>query len=141
MPSSEVHEELRHIAQTEFRDVVTLAAIAQLESGVPRKLRLRIVDGSYVDIFVSPSGRYSYHWERTVGDTKFVYRHDNAPHAAWKHVTTFPKHFHDGTEDYVVPATSAANHSRHCASSAALAAASCALSFPRSETCHADILT
>jgi hypothetical protein len=102
MPSAEVYEELRHIAQTEFRDVVTLAAIAQLESGVPRKLRLRILDGSYVDIFVSPSGRYSYHWERTVGDTKFVYRHDNAPHAAWKHVTTFPKHFHDGTEDYVV---------------------------------------
>jgi hypothetical protein len=46
--------------------------------------------------------RNSVHWERTLGDAKFVYRHDNAPHAAWTYVTTFPKHFHDGTEDNVV---------------------------------------
>jgi hypothetical protein len=102
MPSSEVYEELQQIAQTEFADIVTLAEVAHLESGVPRKLRLRIIDRSYADIFVSSSGRYSYHWELSFGDAKAVYRHDNAPHAAWRYVVTFPKHFHDGAEDNVI---------------------------------------
>jgi hypothetical protein len=30
-----------------------------------------------------------------------IHRHDNAPHSKWKEVKTFPKHFHDGTEDNV----------------------------------------
>ena len=33
---------------------------------------------------------------------KSVYRHDNAPHAVWQQVATFPQHFHDGREDTVV---------------------------------------
>ena len=40
MPSSEVYEDLRRIVQEEFADVVSLAEISQLTSGVPRKLRL-----------------------------------------------------------------------------------------------------
>ena len=102
MPFSETYEELRHIALTEFADVIMLAEIVQVESGVPRKLRLRLVDGSYADVYVSDSGRYSYHWERTADNSKVIYRHDNAPHAVWKHVTTFPKHFHNRSEDNVV---------------------------------------
>lgn len=102
MPSSEVYEDLQHIAWTEFSDIVTLAEIARLDSGAPRKLRLRLIDGSYADVFVSDSGRYSYHWERTADNVKVVYRHDNAPHTVWKHVATFPKHFHSRSEDNVV---------------------------------------
>jgi hypothetical protein len=45
-------------------------------------------------------GRYSYYWERKAIDGT-VYRHDNAPHVRWKHIQTFPKHFHDGSEDRV----------------------------------------
>lgn len=30
-----------------------------------------------------------------------VYRHDNAPHRRWRSVSTFPAHFHDGSEDRV----------------------------------------
>lgn len=112
MPSSEVYEELRLIVQAEFADVVTSAEIAQLTSGVPRKLRLSVIDGSYVDIFVSTSGRYSYHWERNTPDVRTVYRHDNAPHMAWQHVTTFPKHFHDGSENNVV-ASDISDEPRH----------------------------
>ena len=26
------------------------------------------------------------------------YRHDNAPHKRWRHIKTFPKHFHNGSE-------------------------------------------
>lgn len=99
---SELYEELLQIAHTEFIDVVTVAEIMRLESGVPRKLRLRIIDGSYADVFVSNSGRYSYHWERIPGSSKSVYRHDNAPHNTWKHIATFPKHFHDSSENNVV---------------------------------------
>jgi hypothetical protein len=102
MPSFAVYEDLRQIVQAEFADVVTFAEIAQLTSGVPRKLRLNLIDGSYADIFVSASGRYSYHWERTVQGEKLVFRHDNAPHTAWRQVATFPKHFHDGSESNVI---------------------------------------
>jgi hypothetical protein len=55
MPSSELYENLLQIVQAEFVDVVTAAEIMRLESGAPRKLRLRIIDGSYTDIFVSSS--------------------------------------------------------------------------------------
>lgn len=102
MPSSETYEDLQHIALAEFADIVTVALIVRLDSGAPRKLRLHIIDGSYADIFVSSSGRYSYHWEHAMEDAKRVFRHDNAPHNVWKHVATFPKHFHNGSEDNVV---------------------------------------
>jgi hypothetical protein len=31
-----------------------------------------------------------------------IYRHNNAPHQKWKYISTFPKHFHNGSEDIVV---------------------------------------
>jgi len=34
-----------------------------------------------------------------------IYRHDNAPHKGWKNVKTFPKHFHNGSEDNVTEST------------------------------------
>jgi hypothetical protein len=43
---------------------------------------------------------------RTIGkeDTSMVKscRHDNIPHAKWKFVKTFPKHFHNGSEENVI---------------------------------------
>jgi hypothetical protein len=48
------------------------------------------------------SGRYSYHWQRTVDADGELYRHDNAPHTAWRSVGTYPKHFHDGSQQNVV---------------------------------------
>jgi len=68
------------------------------ESGVALKLRLTIVDGSVVDCFWAPSGKYSYHWNRRAIDGS-IFRYDNAPHARWAHVRTFPKHFHNGSEE------------------------------------------
>jgi hypothetical protein len=58
---------------------------------------LEIIDGSVLDVFVSSGHLYSYHWEgRNLGRT--IYRHDNAPHKRWRRISTFPKHFHDGSE-------------------------------------------
>ncbi len=47
------------------------------------------------------SGRYSYHWERRAIDGS-IYRHDNAPHQKWKSISTYPAHFHSGSETNVV---------------------------------------
>lgn len=101
MSISTIYNELRQIALDEFQDVVLLAEILELPSGDPRKVRLDIVDGSLLDIFLSISGRYSYHWERRLAGKDRIYRHDNAPHLRWRAVSTFPKHFHDGSEDNV----------------------------------------
>jgi hypothetical protein len=102
MSISKIYETLRDVSQHEFGDIVVSAQIISLPTGMPLKLRLDIVDGSLLDVFISVSGRYSYHWERRLIPANDLYRHDNAPHKKWQHVTTFPKHFHDGSEDNVI---------------------------------------
>jgi len=102
MPILDIYNALATIALNEFTDVVVSAQVLALPTGDPLKLRLDIVDGSLLDVFISTSGRYSYHWERRLIASGDIYRHDNAPHDAWRDVTTFPKHFHDGSEHVVV---------------------------------------
>lgn len=105
MPISGIYEELREIALHEFAEIVVHAEIQRLPTGDPRKLRLSIVDNSFVDIFVSITGRYSYHWGRASTAGSAIYRHDNAPHKAWRYIATFPKHFHNGSEENVTEST------------------------------------
>lgn len=93
---------LRLIALREFADVVVSAVVMTLPTSDPLKLHLDIADGSLLDVFLSASGRYSYHWERRLTASSDLYRHDNAPHERWRHLATFPKHFHDGSEGNVV---------------------------------------
>jgi len=80
MPISKIYETLREVSQPEFGDIVVSARIISLPTGMPLKLRLDIVDGSLLDVFISVSGRYSYHWERRLLPVNDLYRHDNAPH-------------------------------------------------------------
>jgi len=82
--------------------VVVNAQILSLPTGDPLKLRLDIADDSLLDVYISVSGRYSYHRERRLIAAGDLYRHDNAPHDRWRHVATFPKHFHDGNDSNVV---------------------------------------
>jgi hypothetical protein len=96
----QVYELQAKRAREQFSDVVSEAQILFLASSAPLKLRLEIVDGSIVDIYLSVTGKYSYHWERRLVDGS-IYRHDNAPHSNWKSVRTFPKHFHHGSEEAV----------------------------------------
>jgi len=62
-----------------------------------------LIDSSFIDVWHSLKlvGRYSYHWERLALDN-IIYRHDNAPHASWRKIATFPKHFHNGNELNVI---------------------------------------
>ena len=95
-----IYRDLARLAASEFGEIITETRFITLPSGEPAKLRLAMIDDSFLDIWLSGSGRYSYHWERRVitGD---LYRHDNAPHTKWRHVSTFPKHLHNGDEDTV----------------------------------------
>lgn len=102
MRISTTYEILQTISLSDFSDVVVDAQVIFSSTGDPLKLRLDIVDGSLLDVFLSVSGRYSYHWERRLISADDLYRHDNAPHAKWQYVKTFPKHFHNGSESNVV---------------------------------------
>jgi hypothetical protein len=90
-------ERLREIAEVEFANIVEEAFIPDIH-----ELRIILTDGSFVDVWFSLKvpNRYSYHWERRAIDGK-IYRHDNAPHKLWQSVTTFPNHFHNGSESAV----------------------------------------
>lgn len=98
-----LYKNLLDIATTEFKTIVESGEIFYSQSQeVPGKLRLYLCDGSFIDIYHSIKGKYSYHWDRRIILNE-IYRHDNAPHKNWKQVSTFPKHFHNGSEDIVVP--------------------------------------
>lgn len=102
MTISTTYEALKTIALNEFGYVVVSAQIMSLPTDHPLKLRLDIIDGSLLDVFISVTGRYFYHWERRLIGKDDLYRHDNAPHNRWRHVATFPNHFHDGNESNVI---------------------------------------
>jgi len=88
---------LRDVAEIEFSDIVEDVIIPDLN-----ELRIVLKDGSFVDVWHSLKleGRFSLHWERQFLDGT-IYRHDNAPHLKWSNISSFPTHFHNGTEDSV----------------------------------------
>jgi hypothetical protein len=92
--------EIVDLVLREFFDIVVDAHLRFTSSGTVERLRVFLKDGSFVDVWLSASGKYSYHWEhRHVRG--LIHRHDNAPHSRWKEIKTFPRHFHDGNEDNV----------------------------------------
>ncbi len=90
-------ERLKDIAEIEFSGIVEETVVTDIN-----ELRIILIDGSFIDVWFSLKlkGRYSYHWERRFVDGS-IYRHDNAPHYRWNVISTFPKHFHNGSEDVV----------------------------------------
>ncbi|MCX9074041.1 MAG: DUF6516 family protein [Candidatus Methanoperedens sp.] len=80
-----INKRLSQIAEIEFSDIVEMAEESE------DKLRIYLIDESYIDVWFSRKmeGRYAYHWERGHIDGK-IYRHDNIPHKRWEYVKTFP---------------------------------------------------
>ena len=68
----ETYRRLYEIALKEFSDIVVKGEILRLPSGAPLKLRLYLLDDSFVDVWVSKE-IYSYHWQK--GDV--IFRHDS----------------------------------------------------------------
>ncbi|RLD78028.1 MAG: hypothetical protein DRJ10_11000 [Bacteroidetes bacterium] len=89
--------ELYAIIVKRYKDIVGKIEIVHIN-----QLRIYLIDSSYLDIWFSLklNNRYSYHWERKNIDAT-IYRHDNAPHLKWRDILTFPKHFHNKTEENV----------------------------------------
>lgn len=94
-----VYRALVQLALNEFGDIVSTATYVGGTPASPNKLRLRLVDSSFLDVWLSVDGDYAYHWEQRRQQGQ-LYRWDNAPHHP--HVTTYPAHRHDGDEQTVV---------------------------------------
>ena len=85
---------------TNFSDIVIGSQLILSDSGSIEKLRVFLKDETFIDVWLSTSGKYAYHWEQR-HVRGLIHRHDNAPHSKWKKINTFPKHYHDGKEDNV----------------------------------------
>ena len=59
-----IFEELRIIAETSFGNIIDKTKYIFGKTRAPNKLRIFIIDGTFVDIWLSPDGDYSYHWEQ-----------------------------------------------------------------------------
>lgn len=90
---------LRRIAEIEFASIVVQTNL------LGSKLRLLLIDTSYVDVWASRKlrERFGFHWERRHLDGH-IYRYDSFPDTNWTGVSTFPFHFHDGDQNAVVAA-------------------------------------
>lgn len=89
---------LTRIAHEEFGDVVAAAEIVAWSQQRARVVRIRLNDGSYIDVRTSSAGDYAVHWEHRMVDG-WIHRWDNAPHHP--EVATHPHHVHDGQESQV----------------------------------------
>lgn len=96
----ELFNRIIDFVRDEFSDIVIDIQLRFTPSGSIERLRIFLSDKSFIDVWLSSSGKYSYRWEQR-HVRGLIYRHDNAPHSKWKGISTFPKHFHDGTEDNV----------------------------------------
>jgi hypothetical protein len=91
-----MYEILERVALEEYGDVVTSSQHLGRRASASLKLRLNIRDGTYLDVWLNPTGtRYAYHWEQRA-KRGMIHRHDNAPDHP--HISTHPKHFHNGSE-------------------------------------------
>jgi len=89
-------DNLARIAEIEFSDIVDATEIMET------KLRIMLTEDGFVDVWLSKklANRFGFHWEHKVTDLS--YRYDNFPDAKWSNISTFPYHFHDGSQDNVV---------------------------------------
>ena len=97
-------DDLRRIAQIEFGHL-----IADVLS-MGEKVRMFLTDNSYIDLWLSRRlpERFGFHWERRHLDGTF-YRYDNFPDTTWMRVSTFPRHFHNGSQEAVEAASFSAD--------------------------------
>lgn len=88
--------ELERITRGEFADIVM--DVYRIDA----KLRVLLTDGSYLDFWWSEiqDGRFAHHWNRQHVDGT-IHRHDNSAHQKWRHIETFPQHYHREREDTV----------------------------------------
>jgi hypothetical protein len=89
-------ERLKRIAEVEFADIV------KDTHQVSYKLRIVLINNSFIDVYLSQiiPDKFGFHWE-CMDESKTFYRYDNFPDKNWQSVSTFPHHFHKGSQDSV----------------------------------------
>ena len=94
----DLYQRIADIAKKSFNDLVARADFLGGTTASPDKVRISIIDGSFLDIWLSEEGDYSYHWERRRQSGE-IFRWDNAPHHP--QIKTYPDHFHKYNEQNV----------------------------------------
>lgn len=89
---------LSSLALNDFKDIVISTRLVGGKASSPNKLRIYFFDESFLDVWLSNDGDYSYHWEHRA-QRGLLHRWDNAPDHS--ELNTFPEHFHDGSQKNV----------------------------------------
>lgn len=88
---------VRRVAEVEFADIVKTTVMNE------HKLRIILNQRGFVDANISRAleGKFGFHWEcMDVQGT--IFRYDNFPDKKWRRVSTYPFHFHDGSQQSVM---------------------------------------
>jgi len=102
------YTEIQAIILSEFKELVKgIEVVLSRSSFGSSKIRCILNDNPFIDIFLSDSGRYSFHWERRVING-LIFRGDNAPDH--HEIQSFPKHFHTESDDNIVSSSIPDNH-------------------------------
>ena len=85
--------ELRKIAEVEFGDIVKDSLI------IDHKLRIFLINNGFIDVSLSQKlpDKFGFHWEVTDLDGT-IFRYDNFPDKNWGNVSSYPYHFHNGSQ-------------------------------------------
>jgi len=73
----ELFREIVELILRDFSDIVVDVQLRFTSSGSIERLRIFLKDESFVDVWLSTSGKYSYHWEHR-HISGLIYRHNNA---------------------------------------------------------------
>ncbi|MEW6003542.1 MAG: DUF6516 family protein [Nitrospirota bacterium] len=89
-------DDFKRIAEVEFADIV------KSTSRIDYKLRITLINNSFIDVHLSQKlpDKFGFHWE-CMDESRTFYRYDNFPDKKWQSVSTFPYHLHAGSQDAV----------------------------------------
>ena len=89
-------DDLRRIAEVEFADIVNDAAV------IDHKVRIFLSHGGFIDVNLSQRlpDKFGFHWAVTDA-AGTILRYDNFPDKNWRTVSTYPCHFHNGSQENV----------------------------------------
>ena len=94
----QLYLKLSSIALEEFKGITISTRLIGGKATSPNKLRINFYDESFLDVWLSKDGDYSYHWEHRA-QRGVLHRWDNAPDHS--ELSTFPEHFHDGSNKVI----------------------------------------
>lgn len=86
-------DDLRKIAEVEFGDIVKDSLI------IDHKLRIFLINNGFIDVSLSQKllDKFGFHWEVT-DPAGTIFRYDNFPDKNWSNVSSYPYHFHNGSQ-------------------------------------------